>query len=86
MPEAANLVFQWTFVLHSVKGSSSMWVSLRCEKCLFTNIQKQENTLKVTYFKKIQTLRENNSRGLRIKNFLCIIFYEHKHLGKVFKH
>ena len=37
-------------------------------KCLFTNIQKQQNVLKSSLlFKKIQTSRVNNSRILRLK-------------------
>ena len=37
-------------------------------KCLFTNMQKQQNMLKIAYFlRKILTLRINNSRNLRIK-------------------
>ena len=41
----------------------------RYMKCLFTNIQKQKNMLKVAYFlRKIQDSRVNNSRIRRVKN------------------
>ena len=43
----------------------------RYMKCLFTNIQKQQNCQKVAYFlRKIQTSRVNNSRILRFKNVI----------------
>ena len=41
----------------------------RYMKCLFTNIKKQQNMLKIAYFlRKIQTSRVNNLRNPGIKN------------------
>ena len=54
------------------------YAHFRYAKYLFTNIQKQYNPLRISLlFKKIQTLRENNSRILRIQNakFLGSHFY-----------
>ena len=40
----------------------------RYMKCLFTNIQKQQNMKGAYFLRKSQTSRVNNSRILRIKN------------------
>ena len=55
----------------------------RYVKCLFTNLQKQYNTLKVAYLSKIQTLRVSNLRVLRIKNVKISAFclYEREQIG-----
>ena len=42
---------------------------MRYVKCLFIKIQKQQNVLKISLlFRKVQTLRTNNSRILIVKN------------------
>ena len=53
------------------------YVRPRYMKCLFANIQKQQNMLKISLLaKKIRTSQVNNSRILRIKNakFSGIVF------------
>ena len=63
------------------------YAPLICVKCLFTNIQKQQNTLKAAYFlRKIQTSRANNSRILRIQNAkFSYCFYMKQTYGEIFK-
>ena len=52
-------------------------------KCLFTNIQKQMNMLKISLlFKKIQIVQENNSKILRVLflyKFECIGRFSNLH-------
>ena len=55
-------------------------------KCLFINIQKQQDTLTLAYFlRNLQSLRVNNSRILMIKNdeiFGILFLYESKNLER----
>ena len=64
------------------------YVHFRFTKRLFTNIKKQENTLKSSLlFKKIQTLRVNNSWILRILNakFSGYYFYMNINIWRDFQ-
>ena len=54
------------------------YAHVRCVKSMFTNIKKQQNMLKLTYFlRNLQTSRANNLRILKVKNvkFSVYCFY-----------
>ena len=54
---------------HSYSQEFSCYLPVRFAKCLLTNMQKQQNVLKILKRKrKIETLRVNNSRILSFKN------------------